>query len=260
MKWWWQKKEEKNQFEDVLMRIVAQQEGTYGTSVTPENCMKSPTVHAIVTAISRRLSVTPIHVFKRSMSSKGEAKEKLPNHPVAKLLQRPNGWQTRLDFWQDATSVFVRHGRFYAYKSRGSTGPIRELIPLHPDRVTPKQDPDTYRVSFEVTGGAGETFEYPISKIFHARGPARDFLKGDSPVKDVAETIALEILAEKFGVTFFQNGALPLLVFNFQEGSAGFKDADQEKEFIEGFQEAFSGSKKHKGMLLPKGLDKPEAI
>jgi len=259
MKWWWQR-EEKAQFEDVLMRIVAAQEGTYGTSITPENCMKSPTVHAIVTAISRRLSVTPIHVFKRTMSSKGEAKERLPNHPVAKLLQRPNSWQTKLDFWQDATSVFIRHGRFYAYKSRGSTGPIRELIPLHPDRVTPKQDRDTYRVHFDVTSGGGEIFEYPIERIFHARGPARDFLKGDSPVKDVAETIALEILAEQFGATFFKNGALPLLVFNFQEGSSGFKDADQEKEFIANFQEAFSGTKKHKGMLLPKGLDKPEAI
>ena len=113
MKWPWQR-EEKAQFEDVLMRIVAAQEGTYGTSVTPESCMKSPTVHAIVTAISRRLSVTPIHVFRRTTTDKGEAKERLPNHPVARLLQRPNSWQTKLDFWQDATSIFIRHGRFYA--------------------------------------------------------------------------------------------------------------------------------------------------
>ena len=260
MKWWFQKEEKHQQFEDVLMRIVAAQEGLLGSNVTPENCMQSPTVHAIVTAISRRLSVTPIHVFKRTMTGVGEAKEKLPQHPVAKLLQRPNSWQTKLDFWQDATSVFVRHGRFYAYKSRGSTGPIRELIPIHPDRVTPKQDQDNYRVHFEVTGGAGQVFEYPIERVFHARGPARDFLKGDSPVKDVADAISLEILAEKFGVTFFQNGALPLLVFNFLEGSSGFKDADQEKNFLSDFQEAFSGNKKHKALLLPKGLDKPAPI
>lgn len=259
MKWPWQK-EQKNQFDDVLMRLVAAQEGTYGTSVTPENCMKSPTVHAIVTAISRRLSVTPVHVFKRSKSASGEKKERLPNHPVAKLLQRPNAWQTRTDFWGDAASTYIRHGRFYAFKSRGTTGPTRELLPIHPNRVTPKQDPDTYRVHFEVNEGLGETKEYALSKFFHARGPARDFLKGDSPVTDVAQTIALEILAEEFGVTFFKNGALPLLVFNFQEGSSGFKDVDQEKEFIETFQEAFSGTKKHKGMLLPKGLDKPAAI
>ncbi len=257
MRWPWEKKA---QFEDVLMRIVAAQEGNLGGSVTPENCMQSPTVHAIVTAISRRLSVTPIHVFERTVSPDGERKEKIPNHPVAKLLQQPNSWQTRLDFWQDATSVFIRHGRFYAFKSRGSTGPIRELIPLHPNNVNPKQDPDTYRVTFEVTQGGGEIKHYGPAKIFHARGPARDFLKGDSPVKDISRTIALEIMAEKFGITFFQNGALPLLVFSFMEGSAGFKDVDQEKEFIDTFQELFSGNKKHKGMLVPKGMGEPKAI
>ena len=258
MKWPWQKKNE--QFEDVLMRIVAAQEGTFGSSITPENCMRSPTVHAIVTAISRRISVTPIHVFERTVSPSGEQKKRLPNHPVAKLLRMPNAWQTRLDFWQDATSVFIRHGRFYAFKSRGRTGPIRELIPIHPDRVNVKQDSESLRVHFEVSEGAGQLREYSLDKIFHARGPARDFLKGDSPVTDVSQAIALEIMAEKFGITFFQNGALPLLVFNFQEGSAGFKDVDQEKAFIADYQEAFGGSKKLRAMLLPKGLDKPEAI
>jgi len=252
--------EQKAQFEDVLMRIVAAQEGNFGNSVTPDNCMEAPTVHAIVTAISRRLSVTPIHVYRRTVSTKGEVKEKLPDHPVAKLLQRPNEWQTRVDFWGDATSTYIRHGKFFSYKSRGTTGPIRELIPLHPTRVSPKQDENTYRVTFEVSEGAGNLREYTPRQMFHCRGPARDFLNGDSPVKAIRQTIALEIMAEKFGVTFFQNGALPLLVFNFTEGSAGFKSEEQEKQFIADFQEAFSGNKKHKGMLLPKGLDKPESI
>jgi len=261
MRWPWTKEEVKhNQFEDVLMRIVAAQEGNLGTSVTPENCMKSPTVHAIVTAISRRLSVTPIHVYRSRTTAEGETKEKLPNHSVAKLLRKPNEWQTQLDFWQDATSVFIRHGRFYAYKSQGQQGPIRSLVPLHPDRVTPKQDDFTYQVHFEVSEGAGEIKAYSPKKILHARGPARDFLTGDSPVKDVAQTIALEIMAEQFGVTFFSNGAVPLLIFNFQEGTAGFRDADAEKEFIENFQEAFSGSRRNRGMLLPKGLDTPQTI
>ena len=257
MRWPWQKKA---QFEDVLMRLVAAQDGLLGADVTPDTCMASPTVHAIVTAISRRLSVTPIHVFERTMTSAGEKKKKLPNHPVAKLLRRPNAWQTRLDFWQDATSTFVRYGRFYAFKSRGKTGPIRELIPIDPRQVTLKQDPETYAVHFKITQTSGAPKQYPIEKIFHARGPARDFLKGDSPVKDISRTIALEILAEKFGVTFFQNGALPLLVFNFQDGSSGFKDVDRQKEFIADFQEAFSGNKKHTGMLLPKGMDKPTSV
>jgi HK97 family phage portal protein len=260
MRWPWTKTEEKAQFEDVLMRLVAAQEGNPSATVTPENCMKSPTVHAIVTAISRRLSVTPIHVFRRTSGVDGESKQKLPNHPAANLLRKPNSFQSNLDFWQDATSVFVRHGRFYAFKSRGSTGPIRELLPIHPGRVSPEMD-DEFNVTFRVNEGDGQPSNVlTANKLFHARGPARDFIKGDSPVEDVANTIALEIMAEKFGVTFFDNGAIPLLVFNFLEGSAGFQTADQEKEFVANFQEAFSGNKKHRGLLLPKGMAMPESI
>jgi HK97 family phage portal protein len=253
------KVEEKSQFQDVLSRLVAAMDGTLVETVTPDNCMQSPTVHSIVTAISKRLSVTPIHVYRKSSSADGDIKEALPNHPVAQLLKKPNAWQTNIDFWQDAASTFVRHGRFYAYKSRGKTGPIRELIPIPSANVKPEQDEDNYRVSFRVIQKHGNR-EYAPEQIFHARGAARDFLTGDSPVMDVADTIALEIMAEQFGVTFFKNGALPLLVFNFQEGSAGFRTVEQEKQFIADFQKAFEGGNRHKGMLLPKGLDAPSAI
>ena len=47
--------ESKGQAEDVLMRLIAAREGSLDGIVTPENCMASPTVHAIVTAISRRM-------------------------------------------------------------------------------------------------------------------------------------------------------------------------------------------------------------
>ena len=261
MRWPWQKKkvEQKAQFEDVLSRLIAAQAGVLGSDVNPENCMESPTVRSIVSAISNRMAVTPIHVYKKSSSDNGETKERLPNHPVSQLLRQPNKWQTRYDFWADATSAFVRWGRFYAYKSRGSTGPIRELIPIHPSNVEPQQD-SNYRVTFQVNEAPGKKREYELGQFFHARGASRDFLTGDSPVDDVRQAIALEIMAEKFGATFFQNGALPLMVFNFLEGSAGFRTVDQEKEFIRDFQSAFSGEKAHKALLLPKGLDRPSPI
>lgn len=259
MKWPWQKAPEaKNQFEDVLMRIVAAQEGRLGAMVTPETCMQSPTVHAIVTAISRRLSVTPIHVYRKSTSKGRDIKEKLPNHPVANLLRKPNNWQTGHEFWSDATSAFVRYGNFYSFKGRGVTGPIRMLMPLHPPAVGVRQDNDTGAVTYRVSQANGEVREYQQDRIFHARGPARNFIEGDSPVKDVQQAIALEIMAEKFGATFFQNGAMPLMVFKFIAGG-GFRTKEEEEAFIKDYQEALGGSKRFKGFLLPKGMDMTSA-
>jgi HK97 family phage portal protein len=248
-----------SQYSSILRRLIASQEGSLKSLVTPDTCMESPTVHAIVSAISRRIAVTPVHVFRKDSSPNGETKEKLPNHPVANLLRRPNSWQSQYEFWQDAASVLVRHGRFHCYKGRGQTGPIRELQPLHPNSVEPELDTNmvpTYRV----TNMDGGQRVYSPMQLFNVRGPARDFIKGDSPVTDIQRTIAMEILAERFGTAFFQNGALPLLVFSFMEGSAGFETVEQEKAFIEDFQKAFSGDKAHRGMLLPKGLDKPSPI
>lgn len=261
MRWPWQKAPEVKdaQFETVLRRLIAAQEGSLTSAVTPDSCMESPTVHAIVTAISRRIAVTPVHVYEKTKSGGKDIKQSLPNHPVAQLLRRPNSWQSSYEFWEDAASVLVRHGRFHAYKSRGSTGPIRELIPLHPGCVDPELD-SSWVPSYKVTQPGGGQKIYTPGQMFNARGPARDFIKGDSPVKDCAQAIALEIMAERFGAAFFQNGALPLLIFRFMEGSAGFETVEQEKQFMEDFQKAFSGKKVHRGMLLPKGFDKPETV
>ncbi len=241
------------QFDDVLQRLAALQESGGVGAVTPDNCMKSPTVNAIVTAVSRRLAVSPCHVYEKTTSKGLDSKKRLPDHPVAKLLRKPNGWQSRNDYWLDATSCFVRWGRFHAYKGRGQTGPIRELIPLHPREVDVKRD-ENYRVSYHVLSG-GERKEYSFDKIHTARGASRDFLCGDSPVNDVQVSIALEIAAEAFGASFYANGALPLLIFKYQAGMKPAKGSDQEKSFIEKFQEKFGGRRRHKALMLPAGME-----
>lgn len=251
--------EKQNQFEDILQRLVAAREGLLDGFVTPRNCMQSPTVHAIVTAISRRISVSPVHVYRKTMKAGREAKERLPNHPVAKLLQKPNPWQTRTSYWLDAASTFARWGNFVAWKGRGQTGPIRKLVPFDPGAISVEQNENLdveYRVS--MTGGVQRVFS--IDELHHSRGPARDFIWGDSPVRDVQVAITLEILAEKFGATMFQNGAVPLMVFKYMQGTQGFKDKESEKLFIDTFQAMFGGNRRHRAMLLPKGIEAGDPV
>jgi len=261
MKWPWNRtvQPEKKGFEDVLNRLILSQEGALSSLVTPETCMQSPTMNAIVTAISRRLAITPVHVFQKKVVDGKAEKELLPSHDAAKLLKTPNSWQSSYDFWQDASSTIVRHGKFYSYKS-SSGGKIRELLPLDPSIVTPKQDPKTWKVTFRVSVTGGEKQVYQPDQLFAARGPARNFVEGDSTVDDVKTSIALEILAEKFGANFFKNGALPLMIFKYAEGSAGFETKEQEQEFLKDLEDAFGGGNMLKSMLVPKGIDAPETL
>jgi len=243
------------QWEDTLRRLILSQEGNLGSMVSPQNCMQSPTVHAIVTAVSRRMSVTPVHVYQKTTTNGRDSKEPLPNHSVARLLKMPNKWQCSQDFFGDAASAYLRFGNFYAYKSRAAAGPIRELLPLNPAEVIPEQDEKTWDVTYRIDGEMVSP-----DRIFHARGPARNFLEGDSPVNDVSTAIALEILSERFGANFFKNGAIPLLIFSFLEGSAGFQTVEQEKAFLQQLKETLGGSKQLSSMLLPKGMAPPNGV
>lgn len=260
MKWWPFGSEERHSasnisLDQLIERLDDFNQATSGVKVTPENCMRSPTVHAIVTAVSRRLSVSPLRVMRRSYNSKGrEQKEVLPDHPVSSLLSKPNGWQSRTNYWLDAVSVFMRHGNFYAYKSSGVTGPIRYLIPLHPDSVTVGQGDDllpTYRATY---AGRGQQ-DVPIDKMHHVRGSARDFVVGDSPIYDCREAVALEIALEQFGAAFFGNGALPLMFFTPGEKFKDFATTEARDKFFATLREALTGKRAHSGFWLPKGLE-----
>jgi len=93
------RKEEKSaSFEEVLRRLAsAYEKDTAGVAVTPDNAMQSPTVHAIVTAISNRIATLPLQVMKKVEKNGRTVKVMDPDHPINALLKSPNEWQTGFD-------------------------------------------------------------------------------------------------------------------------------------------------------------------
>lgn len=237
----------------LISRLEAVYETSSGVAVTPENCEQSPTVKAIVTAVTRRFAVMPVHVYRKSSSGGTSSKELLANHAVEKLLNKPNDWQDRTSYWMDAASWLLRYGNYYSYLSRGVTGPIRRLYPLHPSATKPDQYPD-WSVVYKTTLPGGKYQEYDPKFIHHVRLAARDGLCGDSPVMDVREAIALEIAAEKFGASLFGNGAMPGLVFNYSDGNQGHKKEEDRTQFQNDIQQVYSRKGRFKALLLPKGI------
>jgi HK97 family phage portal protein len=233
-------------------------ETSSGVTVTPDLAMQSPTVRAVVSAIAARISISPVHVYQKTESGSLTKKELLANHPVEKLLATPNRWQTRTSYWLDATSWLVRYGNFYAFKARGQTGPILRLEPLVPSCVTVEQD-DQLNLTYRVNVKSG-SLVYPASLVHHARLMSRDGIVGDSPINDVRETIALEIAAEKYGASFFGNGAQPFIVMQYLEKSQGFKTDEERKNFLDEFARVYGGKGRFKAALMPKGIAMTDPI
>jgi len=237
----------------LIKRLEAIYEVYSGVAVTCENCEEAPTVKAVMTAITRRFGVMPVHVYATSMRNGRAIKEIQPSHPVERLLSRPNDWQDKTNYWLDASSRLARYGNFYTLKGRGVTGPVRKLFPLPVSAVEPKQD-DEYNVTYRVHGTGGRIIDYPAAQIHHVRMSARDALKGDSPVMDVRESIGLEMAAEKMGASFFGNGGLPGMVFEYAEGSQGFKTDEERRAFLDEFQERFTARGRFRAIIPPKGV------
>ncbi len=239
--------------DQIIERLEAAQVTGSGIQVTPENCMESPTVHAIVTAISRRIATLPVHVLQKLVSDGRTTKQQRPNHPVQRLLNRPNDWQTRTSYWLDATSWAVRHGNHYAFKARGATGPIRRIEPWPAGNVQPEQQ-DDLSIVYRVHMASGRIQDFAQADVHHVRGPARNGYRGDSPVMDVRETIGLEIAAERFGGKFFGNNAMPGLMFEYGDAVKGFRTDEERTDFVEKLQAAIGGNNRFRSLLLPKGI------
>lgn len=238
--------------DQLIRRLDAMMATISGIPVTPDSAMEAPTVQAIVQAVAGAISTLTVRVLEKTVSKGRVSKEPLPGHPVTRLLSAPNDTQDRVTYWLDATSWLVRYGNHFAFKARGQTGPIRRLVALPPGEVTVEQREDRslqYRV--------GQEPMRTLAQMHHVRGAARNGYRGDSPVMDVREAIALEIAAERFGASFFGNGATPFLVFRYMQGSSGHKTAEGRQQFIDEFQAAYGGRKTMRGLLMPPGMEAP---
>lgn len=255
MKWPFQRKAATtltlNQLVDRLDAITRSKSGV---TVTPENCERAPTVKAIVSAVSKRISVSPVKVYRKTTKNGKDAKDPLPKHPISRLLTKPNEFQNRSSFWLDMSSQLVRYNNCYCHIGREARGAPRYLTPLQGSQTRAEFD-ESNRLVYPTTVNGDTSEVYPKADIFHARGAARDFINGDSPIHDVNEAIAMEIAAEAFGASFYGNGAVPMLVFQLMTGFKDWKTAEEREQFVQSVKDKLGGENKYSAFVLPKGVE-----
>lgn len=194
-------------FDRMLLWAFGGASTSSGVSITPEKAMECAAVYACVAVLSESMAQLPLHVYKRLDRGKDIAAE----HPLYRLLHdRPNPWQTSFEFRQMLSAHAILRGDGLAYINRGgsgSTGRIRELIPIHPDSCEITQGED-YRLTYDVKTKTGRAI-FREGEIFHLRGMTFNGFKGVSPITYVRESIGLSIAAEQHGARLFGNGARP---------------------------------------------------
>ncbi|KAA0893070.1 phage portal protein [Pusillimonas sp. ANT_WB101] len=171
-------------------------------SVTAETAQSVSAVYAAVNLIAGTVGSLPLHLYERD-----DQRTKAKKHPLYTVLHSiANEHQTALEFREMMTASVLLRGNAYARVVRGYDGQVRELIPIHPDRMS------LYRtangVIYEHTDHAGKVQKLLQDEVFHLKHRADgEALLGVSPIQASRETIELSISERDHGVSTFRNGA-----------------------------------------------------
>jgi len=220
-----------------------------GMRISADTAKRIATVLACVSIIGRNVGMAPAGIF--TDDSKG-VKHAAKGHPIYTLLRtRPNDQQTAFEFKQMLQGHLELRGNAYAEIIPGKRGAVDQLIPMHPDRVTPEQMKGTGRIRYRYNDPlTGTTRTLVSEEVFHLRNFMDDGVVGQSTIQLSVDTFGVALGQQDYVARFFDNNATPGGII---EG-ANFKNAADEKRFVEMWQQRQTRANRHKTAVLPSGL------
>lgn len=149
------------------------------------NAMRIASVYACVRVIAETVASLPLQLHERLPGDGG--KRRATDHPLYPVLHHaPTARLTAFSWREMMQAHLCLRGNAYALIVRNRTdGSVRELVPLHPDRVEVTERGIGGEVAYLVQSTAGdERAELGPGAVLHIRGLALDGLVGRSPIQD----------------------------------------------------------------------------
>lgn len=137
--------------------------------------------------------------------------EEVPGHPLIELLNNPNPYISRGQFWEWMVVSYFLAGNAYALKARTKLGNVvAELWPLRPDQVKPipgnMAAGEPFILHYEYTVNGAKTI-LPAKDVMHfkARNP-NNLYEGLSPILALLPRVNIDGFMRNFLSTFFERG------------------------------------------------------
>lgn len=185
-----------------------------GEQVDEKAAMQIPTVYACVRLLAESIAALPLHLYR--MTDDNGNKEKARDHPLYKILYRqPNPEMTSFVFWETLMTHLLLWGNAYAQIVRDGKNTVLGLYPLLPENVEVDRDEsgELYYIyhayTDEVPGEQNKDIYFRRDEIFHVPGLGFNGLIGFSPIAMMKNSLGTSIAVDKYGSSFFKNGAQP---------------------------------------------------
>jgi len=222
---------------------------TAGVKVTAVNALNYSAVYAAVRVLAESIASLPLFVYERLGD---EGKRRAPEFYLYRLLHdAPNPIQTSFEFRELMQTHLLLWGNAYAeiaYDANGRATALWPLMSRNMESITRTQDDIEYHYRLP----SGELKTLKGWQVLHLRGLGLNGLFGLSPIALARNAIGLGQAAEKFGATFFGNGAQMAGVLKHPMELS----EPAVKSLREQWEELYSGlDKAHRIAVLEEGME-----
>ena len=213
-------------------------------NVDTDFALKISTVWSCVDLLSGAMSTLPLHVKERTDSGR----RVLYDHPVARLLMKPNPKMNGVIFRRAMMTSVCLRGNAYAFIT------ARDAMqrPTRLDFVLPwnvslwEGDDDIYYTI------AGNEAKIPSRDVIHLKGLSMNGLLGLSPIRQHADLLETSGNSLDFARSFYKNGCRTTGVFKKDKT---LSDAAYERLRRQLAEQYFGAKNAGKPLLLEDGLD-----
>lgn len=194
---------------------------------------KQPQIRTVVSFLSRNIAQLGLHVFRRVSDID---RERVADHPLSKLLARPNPYVTTYDLVEALVSDLAIYDSAAWLKVKGKADSNPALLRLNPAKLVVEG-----KNEFAVEG-----FTYGRKQLrpedvvyFHGYSPD-DNRVGVSPMETLRQILAEDHEAAKYREQLWRNGARTA---GYLERPAGAPQwtAEGKRRFREGWQAQYTG-------------------
>lgn len=223
------------------------QESAAGVRVSPEAARRANAVYCCVGIRAETIASYPLLVYKRLPNGDKELASQHPNYRL--LHEQPNSWQTSFEWREMMEAHLDLRGNAYSEKIPGPMGPMDQLVPLHPDRVTPVRYTDG-SIEYQVRRLNGQLEILQPEQILHLRGWSEDGVRGVSPIMAQMDTIGIALGAQDYQARFLKNDATPSVVLKHP----ALLSDEAYTRLKESWQERQTGANRHKAAILEENM------
>lgn len=200
------------------------------------NGTSSSTVMAPLLWIARTFPEAPPALFQQLDNGQ---EDQVRDHPMLRLLQRPNQFYTGRILWMATITDWSVDGNAYWLKLRNGAGVVKELWWAPSGTLEPRTDSEREFITHYEYSVEGRIARIEKEDVIHFRNgmDPDDPRKGYSPLKSVLREVYTDDEAAAFTATLLKNMGVPGLVVSPKNGSvlnkeqAGEIKADVESKF-----------------------------